>query len=63
VRGQTIGVWVSGLAACGLIGAMVGAYLAKDSNDSGGFLGAIAGVLTFACLRLWLGPKGRFFKL
>lgn len=54
---RTMGIWVFGTLASGFIGAILGdALLHQIDYDSGSneVRGCLAGILLFACLRLWL---------
>lgn len=49
-------IWLTGLLASAMWGAGLMTLLAP--NDSGaGLFGLIAGALTFACVRLWIGER------
>jgi heme/copper-type cytochrome/quinol oxidase subunit 3 len=63
VMGRTIAIWIFGLLASAIIGGLVGSRLepAYSSNDWGVW-GALAGMLTFACLRLWLAAPSKNSK-
>jgi hypothetical protein len=52
---RTVGIWVFGLLASAIVGGMVGSQVGYSSDN--GFLGALAGMFAFACLRLWLAPS------
>ena len=55
---RTIGIWVFGLLASAIIGAMIGAFMgALVDGDNWWFYGFWAGLFGFACIRLWLGPR------
>ena len=51
--GRKIGIWVFGLLASAIIGALIGQKLDYADGGAWGFLG---GIFTFACIRLWLTP-------
>jgi hypothetical protein len=58
---RVIGIWIFGLLASAIIGGFIVSLLASpDRNEAvlvGFFLGAPAGMFSFACIRLWLaGP-------
>jgi len=44
-------IWASGLLASAITGAGVGGLM---NRDIGTFLGLIAGLCAFACIRLWM---------
>ena len=48
-------VWIFGLLAGGIFGAIVGEHLTK--TGIGLPLGFMGGVFAFACIRLWRGPR------
>jgi hypothetical protein len=53
---RTFGIWAFGILASAIVGGIVGSRF--DEYYSGGLnmiLGVLAGVFTFACIRLWLG--------
>ena len=52
---RTVAIWVCGLLACAIIGGLIGSGLAPPYTYDWGVWGALAGMLAFACLRLWLG--------
>jgi hypothetical protein len=55
---RTFGIWVFGILASAIIGGLIGSRL--DDRAAGGLetiLGILAGVFTFACIRLWLGQQ------
>jgi hypothetical protein len=54
---RTIAIWIFGLLASTIIGALIGSRFTPEYSYSGdwGVWGALAGMFTFACLRLWLG--------
>lgn len=49
ILARAIGIWLSGLLACGIVGGMA-AEAVKYGSGPGG---AIAGLLAFTCIRLW----------
>jgi hypothetical protein len=49
---RTAGIWIFGLLASGIFGAIVGDWLARSGE--GGFFGFLGGAFAFACARLWL---------
>jgi hypothetical protein len=68
---RTVRTWISGLLASCLLGLLIGAMLDgpyRVTNDmfwsainallSGAFWGAVLGLLTFTCARLWLDSGG-----
>lgn len=54
---RTIAIWVFGLLASAIIGALIGSAFEPMYSHDWGVWGFLAGILTFACLRLWLGAK------
>jgi hypothetical protein len=54
---RTLGIWVFGLLASLFIGAMIGSQFDHSYSSDMGVSGAIAGMLAFTCLRLWLGQS------
>lgn len=52
---RTFGIWFFGLVAAAIIGGLAGNFIAPYS--SGGFLGMLAGLCTFACGRLWVARR------
>jgi hypothetical protein len=59
---RTLGIWLFGLPASGLIGGLLGSLIDiaggwgfNGTLGYGGFFGCFAGALSFGCLRLWLG--------
>ena len=48
---RVLAIWITGIAAFGILGSLVGFALAK--NSTGEWAGAIAGVFLFVCVRLW----------
>jgi hypothetical protein len=46
-------IWLSGLAATGIAGAMVGQLLRQSEFDHFPFWGFCVGAAAFSCLRLW----------
>jgi hypothetical protein len=52
---RTFGIWVFGLLASTIIGALIGSRFDDGYSSNMGFWSFIAGILTFACLRLWFG--------
>jgi len=54
---RTIAIWVTGLLASAIIGGLIAARLEPPDAYEWGFPGALAGMLAFACLRLWLGAR------
>jgi len=57
---RTVGIWIFGLLASLFVGVTIGSQLSHDSNGADYAVpGAIATMLTFACLRLWIStPPG-----
>jgi hypothetical protein len=49
---RRVALWIFGLLAAGIFGALVGDHLSPHSF--GGFYGFIGGMFAFACVRLWL---------
>jgi len=56
---RTFGIWLFGLLASAIIGGIVGTKLEIGYGSDGGFWGALAGMLAFACTRLWLGGSSK----
>jgi hypothetical protein len=54
---RTFGIWVFGLLASVIVGAIIGLKLEIGYGNDGAFWGALAGMLAFACARLWLGQS------
>jgi hypothetical protein len=54
IAARTIALWISGLLASGIFGALIGTRLQSLPYDQDGFFGFFGGMLAFACLRLWL---------
>lgn len=52
---RTFFIWIFGLTASAIAGAMAGETL--QPNNFGGFWGLFLGMATFSCLRLWLAPR------
>jgi hypothetical protein len=52
---RTIAIWVFGLLASALIGGLVASRLEPPYSHDWGVWGVLAGIFSFACLRLWLG--------
>lgn len=52
--GRTIAIWVFGLLASAIVGAVGGSQL---NMPDGGFWGLLAAMFAFACLRLWLSSS------
>jgi hypothetical protein len=54
---RTAGIWICGLAASAIVGGIVGSRFDETSSLYGGTIywlwGTLAGLLTFACVRLW----------
>jgi uncharacterized protein YcfJ len=55
---RTFGIWVFGILASAIIGGLIGSRLDdRSTGDLETILGILAGVFTFACIRLWLGQQ------
>jgi hypothetical protein len=55
---RTFGIWVFGLLASAIVGAIVGSHFDDIVHPRDmGFWGALASMLGFACLRLWFGQS------
>jgi hypothetical protein len=56
---RTFGIWVFGILASAIIGGVTGSRLddLATTGDLITILGILAGVFTFACIRLWLGQQ------
>jgi hypothetical protein len=54
---RTAGIWICGLLASAIVGGIVGSRFDETSSLYGGTIywlwGILAGLLTFACVRLW----------
>jgi hypothetical protein len=53
---RTLAIWIGGLIASAIIGVLIASRLAAPAYDpvwAGLFLGVPAGMLSFACIRLW----------
>jgi len=59
---RTIAIWVFGLLASAIIGGLVASRLEPAYSNDWGVWGALAGMLTFACLRLWLGAPSKNWR-
>ena len=51
---RTVFIWIFGLLASAIVGGIIGS---RFDADGGNYLlgGMLAGMLAFACIRLWLG--------
>lgn len=47
-------IWVFGILASGIVGALAGQEL---DYVNGGIAGFLAGAFAFACARLWIGER------
>jgi hypothetical protein len=56
---RTLGIWVFGLLASAIAGGLIGSKFDDGYSSSSGFWGFLAGVLAFACVRLWLGQSSK----
>jgi len=56
---RIFGIWVFGLLASAIAGAIVGARLDTGYDHYGWFFGMFAGLFGFACVRLWLGQNSK----
>lgn len=54
---RLLGIWVFGLLASGIAGAILGNFLDSSYSNDGGFAGFFGGLFAFACIRLWLGER------
>jgi hypothetical protein len=53
---RTIAIWICGIFASGLIGNLIASRIEPTYADTHwGLTGGLAGIFTFACLRLWFG--------
>jgi hypothetical protein len=59
---RTVAIWIFGLLASAIIGGLVGSRLEPRYSSDWGFWGVLAGMLTFACLRLWLAAPSKNSK-
>ena len=51
---RVLGIWISGLLGSTIVGSMIGTLFFNGLVDPS-FLGGLAGLLLFTCLRLWMG--------
>jgi hypothetical protein len=51
---RTIAIWVFGLAASGIFGAIIGEHLGAQALGSYAAVGGYGGMFAFACVRLWM---------
>ena len=56
---RTIAIWIFGLLASAIIGGLVGSRLQPMYSYDWEVWGALAGMFTFACLRLWLAAPSK----
>jgi hypothetical protein len=59
---RTFGIWVFGLLASAIGGGLLASLLDTNPYNSGpgnAPLGVLAGMFTFACVRLWLGQSSK----
>jgi hypothetical protein len=62
---RTFGIWVFGLSAAAIVGAILAATLARVANPyaygngEDAIFGMVGGMCLFACLRLWLAPNSK----
>jgi hypothetical protein len=57
---RTVAIWVFGLLASAIVGSLLGSRMEPPYSYDWGVWGALAGMFTFACLRLWLaGPQAK----
>jgi hypothetical protein len=54
---RTFGIWLTGLLASCLIGGFAWTQIANSDRSGEPIFGAIAGMLVFACVRLWIAPR------
>jgi hypothetical protein len=55
---RTFGIWVFGILASAIIGGVIGSRLDDlATGDLMIILCGLAGIFTFACIRLWLGQQ------
>ena len=54
---RTIFIWIFGVLASGIIGALVGSRFDTGWGSDNAFWGFLAGILVFACARLWFGER------
>jgi uncharacterized protein YcfJ len=55
---RTFGIWVFGILAGAIIGGLIGSRIDdRATGDLETILGMLAGVFTFACIRLWHGQQ------
>ena len=55
---STVALWIFGLLASAIFGAMIGNYLASG-YEFGGFWGLFGGMFAFSCARLWWSSRAR----
>jgi hypothetical protein len=62
---RTVGIWISGLLASAIAGAIIGETLADVAEPEAPFAisGIVVGALAFTCLRLWLAGRRRFVTI
>lgn len=53
---RIIAIWVFGILASAIFGGMIGDLLLQPG---GGLMGAVGGILAFACARLWLASPSQ----
>jgi hypothetical protein len=51
---RTIAIWIFGLAASGIFGAIIGENLSAQAIGNHAIEGGYGGMFAFACARLWL---------
>ena len=51
---RLLAIWISGLLGSTIVGSMMGTLFFNGLVDPS-FLGGLAGLLLFTCLRLWMG--------
>ena len=59
---RTFGIWLFGILASAIIGGVIGGVAGSRLDDIGTgelmiILGMLAGVFSFACIRLWLTSR------
>jgi hypothetical protein len=56
---RTIAIWVFGLLASAIVGALVGSRFDVGYSGDYGIWGALAAMFAFACARLWLAAPAK----
>jgi hypothetical protein len=56
---RTVAIWISGLLASAIIGGGIGSHVHPYDGEASG---AVAGLLAFTCLRLWVRSRSGFAR-